>query len=101
MIHVKAKLIGSGLCPAAGEKNVRFDRKRSFGVGSTSATLHFVGWVEPILGYVGFRFTLPNLQFANSIVQSETQQLPILKPARNFYKVVSYKRGLRLIKQPV
>jgi hypothetical protein len=24
-----------------------------------SATLHFVGWVEPISGYVGFRFTQP------------------------------------------
>jgi len=35
---------------------------------------HFVGWVEPVLDYVGFRFTLPNLHVANSIVQRETQQ---------------------------
>jgi len=45
-----------------------------------SATLHFVGWVEPISGYVGFRFTQPNLHFVSSIVQCETQQWPILEP---------------------
>jgi hypothetical protein len=43
--------------------------------------MHFVGWVEPISGYVGFRFTLPNLHFVSSIVQCETQQWPILEPS--------------------
>ena len=40
----------------------------------SSATLLFVGWVEPISGYVGFRFTQPNLHFVTSTVQCETQQ---------------------------
>ena len=48
-----------------------------------SAILHFVGWVEPISVYVGFRFTLPNLHFVCSIVQCETQQWPILEPSPN------------------
>ena len=52
---------------------VQSDRRRNIAVDSTSATLHFVGWVEPTLGYVGFRFTLPNLHIVNSFVQSETQ----------------------------
>jgi hypothetical protein len=43
-------------------------------------TLHFVGWVEPISGYVGFRFTQPNRHFVSSIVLCETQQWPILEP---------------------
>jgi hypothetical protein len=32
-------------------------------------------------GYVGFRFTQPNLHFVSSIVQCETQQWPILEPS--------------------
>jgi hypothetical protein len=51
------------------------------GLVLSSATLHFVGWVEPISGYVGFRFTQPNLHFVSSIVQCETQQWPILEPS--------------------
>ncbi len=47
----------------------------------TSATLHFVGWVEPISGYVGFRFTQPNLHVGSSIAQCETQQWPTLEPS--------------------
>jgi hypothetical protein len=49
-----------------------------------SATLHFVGWAEPISGYVGFRFTLPNLQFVSLFGQNETQQWPILEPSSDF-----------------
>ena len=52
----------------------RADRNRNFALDATSATLHFVGWVEPVSGFVGFRFTLPNLRVVNSIVQSETQR---------------------------
>jgi hypothetical protein len=51
------------------------------GLNLSSATLLFVGWVEPISGYVGFRFTQPNLQFVSSIVQCKTQQWPILEPS--------------------
>jgi hypothetical protein len=47
----------------------------------SSATLNFVGCVEPISGYVGFRFTQANLHFVSSIVQCETQQWPILEPS--------------------
>ncbi len=72
--------------------NIEYLRSASLRVGSrrinykktglvlSSATLHFVGWVEPISGYVGFRFTQPNLHFVNSIVLCETQQWPILEP---------------------
>ena len=38
------------------------------------ATLHFVGWVEPTPGFVGFRCTQPNLHFAGVITKCETQQ---------------------------
>jgi hypothetical protein len=41
------------------------------------ATLHFVGWVEPTSGFVGFRCTQPNLNFAGVIAKCETQQRPI------------------------
>ena len=41
------------------------------------ATLHFVGWVEPTPGFVGFRCTQPNLHFAGVIANCETQQRPI------------------------
>ncbi|KGM43583.1 hypothetical protein JY97_06330 [Alkalispirochaeta odontotermitis] len=47
----------------------------------SSATFHFVGWVEPTSGNVGFRFTQPNLPVAGTIVQCETQQLLIFKPS--------------------
>jgi hypothetical protein len=33
------------------------------------ATLHFVGWIEPISGYFGFRFTQLNLHFISSIAK--------------------------------
>ena len=36
------------------------------------ATLHFVGWVEPTPGFVGFRCTQPNLHFAGVIAKCET-----------------------------
>jgi hypothetical protein len=42
--------------------------------------LHFVGWDEHTLSFVGFRFTQPNLHFISSIAQCETQQRPILEP---------------------
>jgi len=50
------------------------------------ATLHFVGWVEPNPGFVGFRCTQPNLHFAGVIANCETQQRPILEPSfKSFY----------------
>jgi hypothetical protein len=50
------------------------------------ATLHFVGWVEPTPGFVGFRCTQPNLHFAGAIAKCETQQLPISEPSpKSFY----------------
>ena len=45
------------------------------------ATLHFVGWVEPTPGFVGFRCTQPNLHFAGVIAKCETQQRPISEPS--------------------
>ena len=42
-----------------------------------SWALHFVGWVEPTPGFVGFRCTQPNLHFAGGIAKCETQQRPI------------------------
>jgi len=54
-----------------------------------STTLHFVGWVDPISGYVGFRFTQSNLHVVSSIVQCETQQWPILEPSP---KIVNLRR---------
>ena len=44
-----------------------------------SATLHFVGWVEPTPDFVGFRCTQSNLHFAGSNAQCETQQRQILE----------------------
>jgi hypothetical protein len=52
----------------------------NWGLIPASGTLLFVGWVEPISGYVGFRFTQLNLHFVSSIVQCETQQWLILEP---------------------
>jgi hypothetical protein len=50
------------------------------------ATLHFVGWVEPTPGFVGFRCTQPNLHFAGAIVKCETQQRSISEPSpKSFY----------------
>jgi hypothetical protein len=44
----------------------------------TSATLIIVGWVEPILGDVGFlRLRRTNRYLVSSIAQCETQQWPI------------------------
>ena len=45
------------------------------------ATLHFVGWVEPTPGSVGFRCTQPNLHFAGVIAKCETQQRQISEPS--------------------
>ena len=42
------------------------------------ATLHFVGWVEPTAGFVGFlRLRRTNLHFTGVIAKCETQQRPI------------------------
>jgi len=57
------------------------DRIKNWGLILSSATLLFVGWVEPISRYVGFRYTQPNLHVVSSIVQCETQQWPILEPS--------------------
>jgi hypothetical protein len=51
-----------------------------------SWALHFVGWVEPTPGFVGFRCTQPNLHVAGVIAKCETQQRPILEPSpQSFY----------------
>jgi hypothetical protein len=39
--------------------------------------LHFVGWVEPNPGFVGFRCTQSNLHVTGIIAKCETQQQPI------------------------
>jgi hypothetical protein len=43
-------------------------------------TLHFVGWVAPSEGFVGFRSTQPNLHIPDVITEFETQQQPITDP---------------------
>ena len=43
--------------------------------------LHFVGWVEPAPGFVGFRCTQSNLHVTDIIAKCETQQRPISKPS--------------------
>jgi hypothetical protein len=48
------------------------------------ATLHFVGWVEPAPGFVGFRCTQPNLHVAGVIANCETQQRPLSEPSPIF-----------------
>jgi hypothetical protein len=42
--------------------------------------LHFVGWVEPYPGFVGFRCTQSNLHVTGVIAKCETQQQPISEP---------------------
>jgi hypothetical protein len=42
--------------------------------------LHFVGWVEPTPGFVGFRCTQSNLHVTDIIAKCETQQRPISEP---------------------
>jgi len=51
------------------------------------ATFHFVGWVEPTPGFVGFlRLRRTNLDFAGVIAKCETQQRPISEPSpKSFY----------------
>ena len=39
-----------------------------------SATLHLVGWVEPVAGYVGFLRRRTNLEFVSSIAYCETHK---------------------------
>jgi hypothetical protein len=57
------------------------------GLNLTWATLHFVGWVEHNLGFVGFlRLRRTNLHFISLITQHETQQLPILEPSPNILR---------------
>ena len=51
------------------------------GVGSILGHFAFVGWVEPIPGFVGFRCTQPNLHFAGVIANCITQQRPISEPS--------------------
>jgi len=43
-----------------------------WGLILSSGTLHLVGWVKLIPGYVGFRFTQSNLHFVSSITQCKT-----------------------------
>ena len=43
--------------------------------------LHFVGWVEPSPGFVGFRCTQSNLHITGIIAKCETQQRPISEPS--------------------
>jgi hypothetical protein len=51
-------------------------------------TLHFVGWVEPVQSFVGFRCTQPNLHFAGVIAKCETQQRPISEPSpKSFFLI--------------
>jgi hypothetical protein len=66
-------------------KNLNQIQSIFMGLILPSATLHFVGWVELISGYVGFRFTQPNLHVVSSIAQCETQQWPILEPSPNLF----------------
>ncbi|MGD9066578.1 MAG: hypothetical protein PVI42_20785, partial [Desulfobacterales bacterium] len=42
--------------------------------------LHFVDWVEPNPGFVGFRCTQSNLHVTGIIAKCETQQQPISEP---------------------
>jgi hypothetical protein len=42
--------------------------------------LHFVGWVDPNPGSVGFRCTQSNLHVTGIIAKCETQQQPISEP---------------------
>ena len=59
---------------------------RKFGVGSILGHFAFVGWVEPIPGFVGFRCTQPNLHFSGVIAKCETQQRAISEPyPKSFY----------------
>jgi hypothetical protein len=51
------------------------------GVGSILGHFAFVGWVEPIPGFVGFRCTQPNLHFSGVIAKCETQQRQISEPS--------------------
>ena len=66
--------IASSVCPKITLKKL--------GLNLTWPTLHFVGWVEHPVGFVGFlRLRRTNLHFISSIAQCETQQRPILKPS--------------------
>jgi len=59
---------------------------RIYGLGSNIGHGLFVGWVEHTSGFVGFRCTQPNLQFAGAITKCETQQRQILELCpKSFY----------------
>ena len=58
-----------------------YETFQKLGLVLSWATLHFVGWVEPAPGFVGFRCTQPNLHFAGVIADCETQQRPISEPS--------------------
>jgi hypothetical protein len=63
-----------------------------------SATFHFVGWVEPISGYVGFlRLRQTNLHVVSSIAQCETQQWPVLKTKSEKVNTVIWKEKVVLV----
>jgi hypothetical protein len=47
----------------------------------SSVPLHFVGWVKPTPGFVGFRCTQSNLHVTGIIAKCETQQRPISEPS--------------------
>ena len=51
--------------------------------------LNFVGWIETMEGYVGFRYTQPNLRIAGIEGERETQHQPILEssPISFFYRL--------------
>ena len=47
----------------------------------SSVPLHFVGWIKPTPGFVGFRCTQSNLHVTGIIAKCETQQRPISEPS--------------------
>jgi len=56
------------------------------GLGSNIGQSKFLRWVEPTPDFVGFRCTQPNLHFAGSNAQCETQKQQILEPSsKSFY----------------
>ena len=56
-------------------KSSRSDRRRKVAVGSTSAILHFVGLVKPILGYVGYSTTHTTVRLETNVYDIKTKKL--------------------------